>query len=45
MYVTLCTRVFAPCHVIRLYVFAKFMKISYRLKGIQVPTEAHFPTD
>ena len=42
---SLCTRVFAPCHVIRLYVFAKFIKISYRLKGIQLPTEAHFPTD
>jgi hypothetical protein len=42
---SLCTRVFAPCHVIRLYVFAKFIKISYRQKGIQLPTEAHFPTD
>ena len=42
---SLCTRVFAPCHVIRLYVFAKFIIISYRLKGIQLPTEAHFPTD
>ena len=42
---SLCTRVFAPCHVIRLYGFAKFIIISYWLRGIQLPTEGHSVTD
>jgi len=42
---SLCTWAFEPHYVIWLYVFAKFIRISYRLKGSLLPTEAPFYTD
>ena len=42
---SLCTSALEPPHVIWLYVFRKYIKISYRLIPVLLPTEVHFPTD